>query len=586
MSVRIALVDHDLALRERVTAGLRSVFSDAVVESFDSGYLPLPDANYDWQRFDTIAVGIAGDESVAFAFARGLTANAERVPVLHLATAGSARASDATLALLASTSIARETHSTAEFVSAMIEACRLGVRYPVEPVLIAEPAAHPDETTTALYTVIEARGALNISIVDGSNGLRAILRAFLTLEWPDAHIEDVDPYSQTVRGGQLAHSAGGSILLLGAIGSLKEAKIAIQRMHERAMYPAIILLVPRELAEEEAALIEAGAVAVFPKDSLSQQTLTDAIKRLVNRDVIGETGTAYGEFTFSLGQETERVRIAGFRPIRQLASGPLAKVFEAERLVDGGRAVVKILTDSPIRSPDAVSDFCKRYPLLAAHENSYIVPQLDAGVVGLWPYTVSEFLAHGDLKSRMTGPLVPVDACRTLFKIAVALSTLHARELAHLDLKPENIFFRNSNELVLIDFNISASFGSVPRVAIGGEVLGSPYYMSPEQAQGEPIDGRADLYSAGVIFFEMLTGARPFTAKSNAEIIFRHIHDEVPWLPQRLRAYQPIIDRLMAKHVNDRFTSAAELALALGNLVDDEPSREPAPRPLAHSSPA
>ena len=572
MSVRIALVESTAALREQITAGLRGFFAGAVVESFDAIDHALPDSNYDWQRFDAIVVGVAGDEPATLSFARALTANAKRVPVIHLQDRSADSSSQSLLAQLASTFVARTPHAPDAFIAALISACEQGIRHPAnppEPTPMAVFGRDKSETTAALHTVIQARGALHVSIVDGSNGLRAILKSFIMLEWPDAEIEDIDPYSQTMRGGQLAHTAGGAILLLGAIGSLAEAKMAIAKLHERAMYPAIILLVPRDLARQEAELIAAGAVAVFPKDSLSHHALTGVIKRLVNRAAPIDAPTVYGQFSFTLGSETEHVQIAGYRAIRQLASGPLAKVFEAERLVDGLHAVVKILTASPIRSLDAVHDFCTRYPFFASQENGYIAPHLDAGIVGMWPYIAIEFLPHGDLKSRMTGPLVPAEACRLLFKLAIALSTLHARDIAHLDVKPENIFYRSGGDLVLIDFNISASFGSVPRTAFGGEVLGSPYYMSPEQAQAQAIDGRADLYSAGVIFFEMLTGEPPYAAKSHAEIIFRHINDEIPWLPLPLRPYQDIVDRLMAKHVNDRFASAAELALELKPFLID-----------------
>ena len=151
---------------------------------------------------------------------------------------------------------------------------------------------------------------------------------------------------------------------------------------------------------------------------------------------------------------------------------------------------------------------------------------------------------------------IPVSSqthARLLFKLAAALSTIHGGAFVHLDLKPENIFFRDNDELVLIDFNIATRFGGVGRNRVSGEVLGTPAYMSPEQGQGLPLDGRSDLYSAGVIFYEMLTGELPYTAKSDAEIIFRHIHDEVPLLPKQVRYFQPIIDGLMAKDREERF---------------------------------
>jgi serine/threonine-protein kinase PpkA len=100
-----------------------------------------------------------------------------------------------------------------------------------------------------------------------------------------------------------------------------------------------------------------------------------------------------------------------------------------------------------------------------------------------------------------------------------------------------------------------------------GEVMGTPYYMSPEHGQGLPIDGRADLYSAGVVFYEMLTGEKPYQAESAAALIYRHIHDEIPLLPLRLRQFQPLLDRLLAKRSAERFQSAQEVLAALDDLM-------------------
>ena len=155
-----------------------------------------------------------------------------------------------------------------------------------------------------------------------------------------------------------------------------------------------------------------------------------------------------------------------------------------------------------------------------------------------------------------------------LQQLGHALASFHSGSFAHMDLKPENIFFRD-NEIVLIDFNISTRFGHVARNRVTGDVLGSPFYMSPEQGQGLAIDGRSDLYSAGVIFYEMLTGRQPYTAESATQVIYKHIHDEIPLLPKHVRAYQPIVDALMAKDRNERIGSATELTTMLLPFLAD-----------------
>jgi serine/threonine-protein kinase PpkA len=191
-----------------------------------------------------------------------------------------------------------------------------------------------------------------------------------------------------------------------------------------------------------------------------------------------------------------------------------------------------------------------------------VVRYLDAGVADSWPYVVLEHLSGDDLRRRIAKGIEPIDALRILYELSAALARFHAGNFAHMDLKPENIFFRD-NELVLIDFNISTRFGHVARNRVTRDVLGSPFYMSPEQGQGLAIDGRSDLYSAGVIFYEMLTGSQPYTAESAAQTIFKHLQDEIPLLPKRVRALQPIVDALMAKDRDERIATAAELSAML-----------------------
>jgi serine/threonine-protein kinase PpkA len=129
----------------------------------------------------------------------------------------------------------------------------------------------------------------------------------------------------------------------------------------------------------------------------------------------------------------------------------------------------------------------------------------------------------------------------------------------------------------VIDFNISTPFGSVARSA-RGDVLGSPFYMSPEQGRGLPVDGRSDLYSAGVILFEMLTGERPFSGENSTQVIFQHLHAEIPLLPKRIRQLQPLVDSLLAKNPDERFADSNALIDALrphlANLAGNQPANE------------
>ena len=420
------------------------------------------------------------------------------------------------------------------------------------------------------------------SVIDGSAGYRAVLSAFLLAEWPGASIEEVDPFAETLRDVGIAFGANSDVILLGGIGTYAEACASLQRLRAREHCPPVILMVARELEPQVSLLIAAGAASVLFKDAFSKNSLVATIIRLIG-ETTGDTRSraegkaalpyaktqTFGQFSFIALGQCHTLAIEHFRFVSTLAHSNFSQVFNAEHVDDRKRVVVKIPLSAPHHRAE-VRAFCERYRFIAALDGRHVVRYLDSGISGPWPYAVLEYLDGGDLRRRMTSGskddaverLTPEAAVRILYKLSNALATFHAGSFAHMDLKPENIFFRG-DEVVLIDFNISTRFGNTVRDRVTGDVLGSPFYMSPEQGQGLALDGRSDLYSAGVIFYEMLTGVQPYIGESAAQIIYKHVHDEIPLLPARVRAYQPIVDALMAKDRTERVASAAELATML-----------------------
>ena len=168
-----------------------------------------------------------------------------------------------------------------------------------------------------------------------------------------------------------------------------------------------------------------------------------------------------------------------------------------------------------------------------------------------------EYLPGGSLKDRASG-LSPSAALRYFLDIAWALDYVHGAGVVHRDLKPQNILFRADGALVLIDFNISLDSELLP-LTRQGELVGTPRYLSPERARGEPVDHRHDLYSLGVIGYEMLTGQPLFDAPDAVAMLQKHLSEPVPRLPIGLLRFQPVFDRLLAKDPAARYQSAVEL---------------------------
>jgi len=174
-------------------------------------------------------------------------------------------------------------------------------------------------------------------------------------------------------------------------------------------------------------------------------------------------------------------------------------------------------------------------------------------------YLVMEFFDGGDLNKRLGGkPAVPAEAMRIFRELMFALGDIHEFGVLHRDLKPQNLMFRADGSLAIVDFGIAKHIDSVDRTG-HGEILGTPRYMSPEQVRGMALDLRTDIYSAGVLLYQMLTGKHMFDAATAIEVALQHLNTPPPALPEALTAYQRLIDKLVEKDRDARFRNADEV---------------------------
>jgi serine/threonine-protein kinase PpkA len=151
------------------------------------------------------------------------------------------------------------------------------------------------------------------------------------------------------------------------------------------------------------------------------------------------------------------------------------------------------------------------------------------------------------------------DAVDYLRQVASALSAVHEKHVLHRDLKPANIMLRSDGSIALIDFGLAKRVKLEAAITDKGEIFGTPYYMSPEQGHGAAVDKRSDIYSLGVIFFELLTGEKPYKGSTAMGIIYKHARAPIPLLPPRLSKYQALLNMMLAKLPEDRLQSAAEI---------------------------
>jgi serine/threonine-protein kinase PpkA len=260
---------------------------------------------------------------------------------------------------------------------------------------------------------------------------------------------------------------------------------------------------------------------------------------------------------------TPSVNIPGYRIERQLGSGGMASVYLATQESLLRKVALKIMNPALASDRSCCERFIKEGRIIAELVHPNIVTVHDVGMAGSHYYLAMEFLANGTLAERIVEGLVPDDALRILTHVAGALRLAHLHDVVHRDIKPANILFRDAETPVLSDFGVAKATRPDTQMTMVGSVIGTPDYMSPEQALGQPVDARSDLYSLGVVFFEMLSGQHPFRSNDLQTTAILPRTDAVPQLPVSLSRYQPIIDRLMAADPGHRFADVDELLAAL-----------------------
>lgn len=311
--------------------------------------------------------------------------------------------------------------------------------------------------------------------------------------------------------------------------------------------PPVILLTKSGSEYTAVQAVKAGAFDCVPRHLLGREKLLATV-----REALGGAGGA-AEFSGAAG-------FFGYTVGRRLSRRDNVSVHVAFSQERGEDVVLKVLHRGrgSLARDENFGRFVEEFTLLYDIEDPAVADIYDFRVTREYCYIVMEYFPCGHLGWRLNGPLDVDAALQTAERIAVALSIVHAAGVVHRDLKPANVMLRDDESLALIDFGIAQS-SSVAGPLSRSVITGTPYYMSPEQARGEPTDERTDLYALGVILYQMLTGDKPFVADSAQGILDLHCSAPIPPLPAPLRHLQPLIDRLLAKDARQRMPSAREL---------------------------
>ena len=257
--------------------------------------------------------------------------------------------------------------------------------------------------------------------------------------------------------------------------------------------------------------------------------------------------------------ETAPITVDGYRVLRKIGEGGMAQVYLAQHLASDSKRVLKLVRLTDEHESETAKRFVQEYALLTQSSHPNVARVYQHGHEGGYAYMAMEYFADGDLRGFLREPRAPSMAIAVLIQIASGITAVHRLGVVHRDLKPDNIMIRADGSMAIADFGIAKKVGDAHGPTQHGDVLGTPYYLSPEQVLGEPADHRADIYSIGVIFYEMLTGKRAYTADTAMGLMHQHAHSPVPLLPEQLERYQALLERMMNKDKHRRFGGATEI---------------------------
>lgn len=259
--------------------------------------------------------------------------------------------------------------------------------------------------------------------------------------------------------------------------------------------------------------------------------------------------------------------IPGYRIQKQMGQGGMATVYLAVQESFGRPVALKVMSDQLGQDDIWAQRFMHEARVVAQLSHSNIVPVFDVGSHEGRFYISMELLKGGKLDDKIHRGLTTEEAIRIVSGVAAGLDYAGSKGFVHRDIKPDNIMFRDDGTPVILDFGIAKQKDGDSKMTKTGTIVGTTGYMSPEQAMGQELDERSDIYSLGIMLYELLTGTVPFRGDSAVAVLLKHVQEVPPPLPMQLSIFQPCLDRALAKKPEDRYQRASEMMLHLQELL-------------------
>ena len=404
---------------------------------------------------------------------------------------------------------------------------------------------------------------VRILIIDDDPQYHKLLARHIKSEWADAEVRSIRKTDCSADGQLIPDGVNASdyhAVLLDRAPSGKDGLKSLRDFKRRPDFPPVIFIIDRgnELLAIEA--VKAGAEDYLLREEINHDRFIASLRSAIRKH---QRTSALLSRRQALDQACRfgAVIIRGHRFIRELGSGGNSSVYLAEGDKEKGLVVLKVFRLAPeiTEAQNSFDRFIQEYELISRIEHPNIVRIFDLGVADDHAYIAMEYFMGGSLRAKMKQALPVATVLDYLRQIAGALMAIHEVGILHRDLKPANVMFREDQSMALIDFGLAKQMTLDQEITGSGEIFGTPYYMSPEQGHAGQVDERSDIYSLGVMLFEMLSGEKPYTADTPMAVIYKHGNTPLPRLSEALAEFQELLDRMLAKDPHDRFQSTQAL---------------------------
>jgi tRNA A-37 threonylcarbamoyl transferase component Bud32/ActR/RegA family two-component response regulator len=360
--------------------------------------------------------------------------------------------------------------------------------------------------------------------------------------------------------------------------------VTVAKLHARA--PLVPVLVFARHGDERSAAraMKAGAVDYWPIHSVDVAELAASLQTFLGPVEPPPASSAAVKSSGPAAEPGAFPDVAGYRLLKKIAHSSSATVYLARNSDLAQMVALKVQTvrGQPAVSAEDRQRFARECEILSSLNHRSIADVIDFGITPDYLYLALEYFPCGSMRERLRNPVSESDAVNYARQIGAALHVVHGAGIIHRDLKPSNIMLTTDNRAVLIDFGSARAQLVNHDLSRSDLMTGTPYYVCPEQISGKDPDQRGDLYSLGVIFYEMLAGRLPFNGGSLTDIFEGHRSAPVPPLPATRSRFEALVQRLLAKNPDDRFASAERFLEALEAVAPAKPGKD---RPEKESPP-